>query len=568
MIRRLALFTALVLALTGCSAEEPPTAPPAAPDLIFLGGDIVTVDPETAGAEAVAVRNGLILSVGAADELRALADDDTQIIDLAGGTLLPAFIDAHGHLTMVASTEAMVNLASPPVGSINSMSDLQAALAERRDAQPEGWIVGNGYDDSLLAEGRHPTREDLDAISTDRPIALLHVSAHLGAANSRALELAGIGPDTPDPQGGHIRRIAGTTEPNGVLEESAMFQVFAELPPPSPEQQLAQLRNAQQTYARHGITTAQDGFTQPASLAMLQAAAERDGLIIDVIAYPGAGSAVEIIGDTPVGTYRNRLKIGGVKMMLDGSPQGKTAYLSAPYHVPPENQTKDYRGYPAMPDDAVDAQVDQFYGLGWPIIAHANGDSAAEQLINAVEKAGAARPGSDRRTVMIHAQTVRDDQLDRMGPLGMIPSFFVAHTFYWGDWHRDSVLGPERAYRISPAASAGRKGVTYTFHNDAPVVPPDVTRLIWSGVTRRSRSGDIIGPAERVSPMEAIKAVTINAAYQAFEEDEKGSITPGKRADLVILSENPLRVDPIAIKDIDVVQTFKDGESIHQHTAP
>ena len=196
-------------------------------------------------------------------------------------------------------------------------------------------------------------------------------------------------------------------------------------------------------------------------------------------------------------------------------------------------------------------------------MAHTNGDAAADQLIGAVEKANEKHPVEDPRTVMIHAQIVRGDQLNKMKEINIIPSFFVSHTFFWGDWHRDSVLGKKRAYSISPAKSALDKNITFTFHNDSPVAPVDITPLLWSGVTRVSRSGDIIGPDERVSIMDAIKAVTINAAYQNFEEDTKGSIEVGKIADLVVLSENPLNVDPMEIRNINVLYTYKEGKLIY-----
>jgi predicted amidohydrolase YtcJ len=168
----------------------------------------------------------------------------------------------------------------------------------------------------------------------------------------------------------------------------------------------------------------------------------------------------------------------------------------------------------------------------------------------------------DRRTVMIHAQTARDDQIESMKTQGVIPSYFVAHTFYWGDWHRDSVFGEERAMRISPLKSTLDAGVLFTIHNDAPIVPPDMMRLVWTAVNRQTRTGEILGKAERVAPMEALKAMTINAAYQAFEDDKKGSLEVGKLADLTILSDNPLTIAPIKIKDIRVLETFKEGELI------
>ena len=251
-------------------------------------------------------------------------------------------------------------------------------------------------------------------------------------------------------------------------------------------------------------------------------------------------------------------------MNLDGSPQGKTAWLTEPYYVPPEGQQADYRGYPAITDEEAIALVDKAFGNGWQILAHCNGDAAMDQFIMAIRAATEKYGKADRRPVMIHAQTVREDQLDAMKELGIIPSFFGMHTYYWGDWHRDSVLGPERAARISPAASTLKRGMIYTQHHDAPVAMPNSIMILASQMNRTTRSGKVLGPEQRVSVMDALKSITINAAYQYFEEDSKGSLEPGKLADLVILDKNPLKAEPADIKDIKVIETIKEGISIYK----
>jgi predicted amidohydrolase YtcJ len=248
---------------------------------------------------------------------------------------------------------------------------------------------------------------------------------------------------------------------------------------------------------------------------------------------------------------------------LDGSPQGKTAWLTKPYHVPPEGQAVDYRGYEAVPDDEAVALVNKAFSNGWQILAHCNGDAAADQFIRAIRAATKKYGKADRRPVMIHSQTVRDDQLDEMKELGIIPSFFGMHTYYWGDWHRDSVLGQERAARISPAASALKRGMIFTQHHDAPVALPSSIMILASQVNRTTRSGKVLGREQRVSVMDALKSITINAAYQYFEEKTKGSLEPGKLADFVILDKNPLKIKPMAIKDIKVVETIKEGKPIY-----
>ena len=280
-----------------------------------------------------------------------------------------------------------------------------------------------------------------------------------------------------------------------------------------------------------------------------------------MVAYPwGMVQPDQIINGYQYGSYNSGLKIGGVKLSLDGSPQGKTAYLSKPYHVPPHGQDETYRGYPSVSDPTAYELIEKYLSAEIPIIVHANGDAAAQVLIDAVE---AARPQHDHRTVMIHAQTVREDQLTRMKSLRIIPSYFSAHTFYWGDWHRDSVLGPERGMRISPTASTVARGMPFTVHNDAPIVPPDMIRLLWATTNRVTRSGKILGKEQRISTYNALMAMTYYSAYQNFEEDMKGTLEVGKRADFVVLSEDPLTLPIEDLLGLRVERTYVAGREVY-----
>lgn len=538
----------------------------AAPDALWIG-DVITLDPGRPRATAVAVTDGRISAVGDAAALRARAGEATRL-EIFDGTLVPGFFDAHGHLWLTGLQAAFADLLPPPDGGVTDMAGLQGALrawiaGESIDVDG-GWIVGMGYDDAFLAEGRHPTRADLDAVSTERPVFVVHQSWHLGSLNSVALARLGIDADTPDPDGGHYRR-DGDGVPTGVVEETAMQYVAgAVLGAIAPEDAVAMVRRGADLYAANGFTTAQDGSTSAPMLAALQAAAANGLLPIDVIAYPQIAVMVGDSPPTPGPGYDGRLRIGGTKLLLDGSPQGKTAWLSQPYHRVPEGRSPDYAGYPINSDADVRRWVDAAFAGGWPILAHANGDAAADQLIDAVRAATARQGPGDRRTVMIHAQTVREDQLDAMRELGIVPSYFSAHTYYWGDWHRDSVLGPVRADRISPTRSALDRGMRFTIHHDAPVVNPDPLRVIHATVNRRTRSGDILGPTQRVDAETALRATTQWAAWQAFEEADKGTIEVGKLADFTILSGDPLTVDPAAIVDLSVRGTIKGGRWVHR----
>jgi predicted amidohydrolase YtcJ len=563
--RRYLSAGALCLALAICAPLEARGDIDSA-TTVYLNGPIVTMNAVQPGAEAVAVRNGRILAVGSATDVSAAAGTDATTIDLKGRALLPGFIDAHGHFSGVAMYLAFENLAVPPVGPVKNIADIQRILTTKKVSTPTGeWILGSGYDEAYLEEGRHPNRFDLDKVSTEHPIALIHVSQHFLSCNSKCLELAGIDASTQDPEGGVIQRVAGSAEPNGVMEEQAMYKLLPYLPIHDVEKFLGLIGPAQNYFASFGITTLQDGASMKSDLLLFDQAAEQGLFKLDLIAYPSYKLQELLEGKySPSSEYRNHWRVGGVKLGLDGSPQGKTAYLTKPYHVAPPGKGKDYRGYPTMQQDDVNRYLDTFYAKGWHTLVHVNGDAAAQQLIHAVALAAEKHGLKDRRTTMIHAQTVREDQLDRMKELQILPSYFVSHTYFWGDWHRDSVLGPLRAARISPVKTSVDRGMVYTLHNDAPIVPPDILRLVWTAVNRVTRGDQVLGPEQRVSVSDALKGVTIHAAYQNFEEKIKGSIEPGKLADLVILSENPLDVDPMTIKDIQVLETIKEGERVYQ----
>jgi len=530
-----------------------------------MGPTVLTMNQAAPRAEALAVKDGLIVAVGDRSSTEALFDGQAAVRDLEGQTILPGLIDTHGHFAIGASTATMADLQPTPAGDVDDLLALKAKIeAWRADNPASPWILGFGYDDSLLAENRHPTRDDLDQISDEVPILLLHVSAHFVTCNTPCLQAAGITAATENPAGGVIRRKAGTQEPDGVLEETAMQLALAKLPPPTPESAMRAMAANQAVYLRNGITTAQEGAGRPAQLAGLQAFAGSGALEIDIVGYQFVSNPEAL--DVGLGisrTYTDHFRRGGIKLVLDGSPQGKTAWLTEPYHVIPSGSPSDYAGYNIMEAADVDAVLASAFERNIQVLAHANGDAAADQLLAGVARANETHGLADRRPVMIHAQTARDDQLDQIAENGLIPSFFVAHTFFWGDWHRDSVLGPDRANRISPLRSARDRDITLTIHNDSPVVPPDMMRLVWTAVNRQTRSGDVLGEDERISAMEALEAITIDTAYQYFEEDSKGSVEVGKRADLTILSADPTAVDPEMIADILVMETIKDGEVIY-----
>lgn len=537
---------------------------------IFYNGRIITMERENAegelsGApEAVLVRDNLIAATGSLEELTELAGDDVIKRDLEGQCLMPSFIDAHSHFVMNGQMASWADLSD-----CESFEDIIAALRNHMEenAVRDGDVVlGFGYDHNFLREGAQPDKRVLDLVSDTIPIFILHISAHLACANSAALGLAGIGAATPDPQGGVIGRLDGGTEPSGYVEEAGMVPLQQAILPRVKTDYDGMLRKMQEIYIENGITTVQDGASTENDWNVLLRMSEANVLKLDVVAYPlmpsGGVELMHKYGEN-YRQYVNGLKIGGYKLVLDGSPQGRSAWMSEPYLGEPA----DYCGYPWMKDGDVEAFVRQAVTKGKQILAHCNGDAASEQFIRAYEKAvqeGAgcgAEASCGSRPVMIHCQTVRNDQLDRMAKLHMIASIFVGHVWYWGDIHMKN-FGDPRGSHISPAKDAIRRGVTVNFHQDTPVTRPDMLHSVWCAVNRMSRSGSRIGEDQAISVYDALRAITINGAYQYFEEDTKGSIAKGKRADLVILDRSPLETDPMEIRNIKVLETIKDGETI------
>lgn len=552
-MKRLTILLAL-----GATATH---AAPAERATIWSGGPIITMAGDTAEtAEALAVRDGKIIAVGSLESVRKAAGKKADSVDLKGQTLLPGFIDAHGHVSSVGQAASLAALAPPPVGKVDSIAALQAAL--RAYTPPKGMpmIIGNGYDDSQLAERRHPNRHELDAVYPDTPAIIIHASGHFAVMNSAMLKLAGITAETPNPPGGVIRREADGKTPDGVLEETAFFVPAMRIIPSSIESGVAALVAGEKIYAANGITTAQDGRVMPEAWPALAEAAKRGVLPLDTVAL------ISFERDWPADVraqigkpYAGRMRIGGIKLTIDGSPQGRTAWLHDPVPVPPPGKDASYNGYPAIDLKLFNAKLAEAATNNWQVFVHVNGDEAMQALIDGVWKNGL----TGKRTIAIHSQVVRREQLEDMKKLDIQPSFFANHTWYWGDWHRDVALGPKRADFISPQATAWDIGLRPTAHNDSPVVPPDMMRLIWSSVNRRTQSGDILGPLERIPVYRALQQVTINAAWQIHEDADKGSLAVGKRADLAVLDANPLTIAPDKLNTIKVVATIKDGRTIY-----
>ena len=537
-------------------------------DVIYHGGNIITINDTLPLAEAVAVQDGKILAVGTNDKVVAFKGEETTLIDLGGGTMLPGFVDAHGHVMGGGLQALSANLLAPPDGDVKDISSLQDTLRKWMEAnsgiiEKIKLVVGFGYDNAQLTELRHPVRQELDEVSEDVPIVLVHQSGHIISVNSKALEVGEITAQTSNPTGGVIQREDNGKEPNGVLEETAAFPLLIKLlSRVGADGSKVFLQAGTELWARYGYTTAQDGRSMPNAVATMKSVAGEGGFKIDVVSYPDVLVDRDLIKREYSASYTNRFRVGGAKLTIDGSPQGFTAWRDRPYYNPVGNYPPGYLGYPAATADQVGNAIDWAFANNIQIMTHSNGEAASDQLIAFISASNKKHGKGDRRPVLIHGQFLREDQVDSLQNLGIIPALFPMHTFYWGDWHRDHTVGPVLADNISPTGWCVKRGMKFTTHHDAPVAFPNSMRVLDATVTRRSRSGDIVGPDQRVDVMMALKAMTIWSAWQHFEENMKGSIEVGKLADFVVLDQDPTSIDPENLDQIKVVETIKEGKTI------
>lgn len=536
---------------------------------LYYNGTILTAVDAFPKAAGILVEDGRILEVirefdGEAERLYP----DAKPVDLQGKTLVPGFIDGHSHFLQNILELKQLNAKPAPLGEANSVEELVKTLKEQLNDPiyaDQEYLHARGYDEAVYPDHRIPTRFDLDQVTT-KPLVLDHASGHNSVFNSAALALANITDDyEPGPDGSVGRFEDGTL--TGLFHENARRDVLPKTKADIWEEFEQGIEQVTLLYSSKGVTTAQDGATPREWHDYVQRLAEEGKLKIDLVSYVlGEGTDELITAKEPQNyAYKNHYRVAGKKFFLDGSPQAKTAWLTKPYHIPPEGRDETYRGYGIYTDEQLLLLFEEAIRNHWQINVHTNGDEAIEQLIRvygeALKKTGVTQ---DLRPVSIHCQTVREDQLDRIKELGILVSFFVDHTYYWGDYHASAVLGEERAVRISPLASAIRRGISFSLHQDTPVTSQNPLFAIHNAVNRKTRSGRVLGEEYRISAWEALKAVTIQAAYQLFEEKEKGSIEAGKRADFAILDKNPLTVPADTIKDIQVVETIKDGCTIYR----
>lgn len=560
------LIASIFVFVIGTGLINHVSAQPQFADTIYYGGDILTMNGDRPNyAEAVAVKEGKITFVGNKTDALKLKGNKTKIKDLQGNSLLPGFIDAHSHFIFALNLVNQVNVANPPVGNVTDIPSTIKALQDyQAEAQiPEGgWIVGWGYDSEGLKEGRHITKLDLDPYFPNHNVMLIHVSGHGAVLNSQALESAKIDATTETPAGGIINRLPNSNEPAGLLMETAYLPAFESIPQPPEAELLKLMKPAQMMYASEGYTHAQEGFTHIKDVDFLQKAAEEKLIFLDIISLPGFIEAPKFMNNPQYkfGEYHNGFKLQGIKFTQDGSPQGKTAYVTTPYLTGSPDGEPNWRGETSQPKEAFIQQVKGAFDAGLQVFIHANGDATIDQAIEAVETAGITAK-NDRRTIIIHSQFQRPDQLDKYAKLGISPSYFTNHTFFWGDVHIKNI-GKEKADFISPIKAAKDKGIIFSNHTDFNVTPLDPFWVMWTAMSRTSRTGQVLGADQRVDAYTALQGLTTGPAWQIFEENRKGMIKEGLLADFVILSANPVKTNVDKIRDIDVIETIKEDQTI------
>ena len=541
----------------------------AAADTIFLGGPIVTVNPKNEEVQALAIQNGKIVAVGSeADIKKNWLDKDTKVMNLHGQTLMPGFVEPHVHIILTSIVEGLwldLSNFTLPYDTIDTLS--RKLKAQLKKLPAGGWLAGFGVDPSrtspFMAE---LTADILDKVSTDTPIFIINQSGHIAYVNHKALELAGVTDKTPNPSGGGIYVKDAQGRLTGKLIEPPSYLPFQEKISLPTEAELVQaIQKTTKRMAATGITTSAE-ITLVANLGLenelklFKGIAANEGLPIRVRAYLYGSAIPKGFDSIKPNDGDDRLRFVGVKFISDGSTQGLTAALNESYTYPKGTKNRGDLNYG---DENLYNQIKPYFDQGWQISVHANGDRAIDQTLNNYAKllAGNAHPEA-RRLRIEHFTINNSEQVKIAKQLGVIPGFTIGHVDYWGEAFHDHIVGPKRADRIDPSASFKKEGTPFAYHSDSPVSHYGPLRYISQGVTRlwQLPPKKVLGANERVTVDDAIRAVTINAAYQVMSDDKIGSLEVGKLADLVVLDKNPRKTEPGQIANIKVKETWVGGK--------
>ncbi|HEV2106927.1 MAG TPA: amidohydrolase [Thermomicrobiales bacterium] len=525
-------------------------------DLLLVNGRILTMNPGQPEAEAVAIRSGRIAMVGDDPSVRLAAAPGSEIIDLRGRTAAPGLNDAHAHPISVGQALGDLNLASPPNRDIGDLLELVAEAA--RGQAPGTWIIGRGYDQARLADQRHPTRQDLDAVAPDHPVILIRACHHIAAVNSRALALAGITSGTPDPDGGTIDRDAHG-EPTGVVRESAQEMVRSVMGEPSIEDLKSALRRGGEAFLASGVTsTVEAGISNADQFQAYQQLRASDELPVRtylMMMLDETMDALTSLGIT-TGFGDDWLRIGPVKLFSDGSIGGRTARMHQPFTGETDNV-----GLWMMDPDVLKEKVRRAHAAGFQVGIHAIGDAAIDLVLDAYEAAMDAHPRPDPRHRIEHCSIIDERILGRIAHLGVIPVPGTSFLYHFRDAYVQN-LGLNRLRYTYGMASFLKHGITAAASTDAPVVPTSATIGLQTMMTRRDAAGEEVWPEERVTLSDAIRAYTVNAAYASFEERHKGTLAAGMLGDVTVFETDLSSVDPESLGDVKVDLTISDGRVV------
>ncbi|MFJ7685811.1 amidohydrolase [Peribacillus butanolivorans] len=546
-------------------------------ELIIKNANIVTLDESNNIAKSLIVSNGDIVKIfseAEPDTAGYTVNSDTQIIDLNGATLLPGFIDTHSHLFMYGEMLNFIDCRSPENKNIEDIS--QKVREKTIQTAPGQWIMGWGYDDTLLEEKRHPMRFDLDKVAPNNPVYIRHISGHFATVNSKALEIAGITEATVDPAGGFFGRDEKGKLDGVVHEIPALEMINPFLPIPSKEESIENIAKGAKVYLAQGITTCTDAgvgldkglFELDAHFDAVNSGKNPLKMRLMIMNHllredgPFANYTVEQLQEELQKRSDNRIRLDSVKHFQDGSIQGYTAALREPY----SSNSSEY-GELLNEQEAFNEEILDLHNKGFRIAIHGNGDRAIESNIKALGGAIKGSPRNDHRHRIEHVQTANFNDLQTMKEFGIAASFFINHVYYWGDRHRDIFLGQERAARINPLAEAVDLDLLFTLHSDCPITPISPLFSVWAAVNRITRNGSVLGENQKIDVLTALKSMTIYGAELNFEENEKGTIEVGKKADFAVLAKDPLTCPLEEIKDIPVLATIVDGNIVWENKA-
>ena len=526
-----------------------------APDTLIVNANVITVDARNPRAEAVAIKNGKFVAVGANKDVEDLSGPGTQVINLSGKTVTPGFIDAHIHVmsTGTKMVSSMVDCELPSIGQVQEDLRLRA-----RETPPGKWVMGFKYDDTKTVEGRMPSRWELDEVSREHPVIVTHRAGLMSSVNEKGLEEFGVTRDSAGPISGPYEREPESGEPNGVLYEAGEERIrFFVLSQASKEERLEGLKRITRMYAAAGLTSVHDAMVMPEEVRVYQEAWEREELLLRVYMLVHE-NYFESFRDAGIrtGYGDDKLKWGGIKLTNDGGIATRTAYLSEPYIGSEEH------GLMLFEQEELDEKIRSIHEAGYQVCVHSNGDAAIDMTLRAFERAQEGYPRQGARHRIEHCTVVNLDILRRIKALGVVPTPFGAYAYQHGE--KMHFYGEDRARWMFAHRSFLDHGITCTGASDFTASPFEPLLGIQCCVTRTDMEGRVWGPNQKVSIDEALRIYTLNGAYASFEENIKGSITPGKLADLVVLGEDPTVVDPFSIKDIPIEMTMVGGEAVYE----